>query len=130
MKGFLLDTHTFLWAVSAPSKLGKKCRLTLEKNASVLYLSIGSIWEISIKRSLRKLQFDGSTETLLNQGQNDLGLSILSIDTRHILSVEQLPLQHRDPFDRLLVAQCLIEDLSILSGDEQFDEYGIRRVWS
>ncbi|MCO6430880.1 MAG: type II toxin-antitoxin system VapC family toxin [Deltaproteobacteria bacterium] len=129
MKRYLLDTHTLLWSVSDPQKLSSKGRFILEREKCVKLLSIVSIWEISLKRSLGKLNLPVSTEEFIATSQQDLGLEIVSLELPHIYTVEGLPFHHSDPFDRLLVAQAQCEKLQIISRDDSFDAYNVSRVW-
>ena len=126
----LLDTHALLWCLSGDNRLSKKARKCYE-NAEPLYFSVVSLWEIGIKLGLRRRDFalDGDwwrrvPETLVAQGAGRL-----NVESEHCRTVADLPLHHRDPFDRMLIAQAVATDCRILSIDEQFDAYGIQRIW-
>ena len=104
-------------------------RAIIEDYENNLLFSIGSVWEIAIKTSLGKLELEQPLETfLLTQIAENL-LELLPITAPHAVRVASLPFHHRDPFDRLLVAQALVEQVPILSFDSAFDHYGIERLW-
>ena len=126
MTGWLVDTHALLWAWSAPEKLSEYAREVLEDPRAPLIVSAVTLWEIAVKRSLGKLRVpDVYPELLVEQG-----FVTLSISAPHAHAVGRLPVgKHRDPFDRMLVAQAKVEMLPIISADEQFDPYNIARLW-
>ena len=115
----LLDTHLFLWAVSAPSKLSAAARKQID--AAEVFISAASIWEISIKSSIGKL--DADPEELL-AGVEPAGFSMLAITGEHAAKAAKLPLIHKDPFDRMLVAQASVEPMILLTNDEALRGYG------
>lgn len=94
-----------------------------------MYFSLASVWEIAIKKSLGKLTIDKPLNTFLSSQLAANSIEILDLSYRHVCRVETLPFHHRDPFDRLLAAQCLEDALPIMSSDPAFDHYGIKRVW-
>jgi PIN domain nuclease of toxin-antitoxin system len=124
-----LDTNAFLWSLSGPEQLSKKAFRALSNERNALYLSMASIWEIGIKVSLGKLKLDLTVNELVETGIHDLGIRILSIDVAHIEGLVILPFHHRDPFDRLIIAQAKVQGFSILGLDPIFDAYGVRRIW-
>ena len=126
---FLADTHAFLWFVTDSPQLSVPAKKLFESPESERYLSIASVWEIAIKTNLGKLSFDKPLEKFLPQqiALNDFRL--LDISISHALQVANLPLHHRDPFDRMIIAQSLAEHLPVLSSDEAFDFYGVKRLW-
>jgi PIN domain nuclease of toxin-antitoxin system len=93
------------------------------------YLSIASVWEMSIKHGLGKLKLDLPLRDTIETGVQECGIALLAVDRDHALSVAELPWHHDDPFDRLLIAQARAEDLRIVSRDEAFDNYGVSRIW-
>ena len=109
----------------------------LSKNAAKLFLnpkneillSVASIWEMAIKRSIGKLALGMPLATFVRRHVSGNGVKLLDIRPEHLFQIEALPLHHRDPFDRLLVAQCALENLSLISIDSSFDKYDIERVW-
>lgn len=126
---YLLDTHTFLWMATQPDRLGAAARARIEDGESRLLLSIASVWEMAIKKSLGKLELTSSVEELVDEQLAATDARLLQISAAHAGRVEFLPWHHRDPFDRLLVAQALQEELPILGRDADFDRYGIERIW-
>lgn len=125
----LLDTHAFLWLVAADPALSRLAKKTFEDEANELFLSLASVWEIAIKTSLKKLTLTKPVNIFLAEhlGANDV--ASLEISFRHACRTSTLPFHHRDPFDRLLAAQCLEESMPILSSDPAFDRYGVKRIW-
>ena len=115
----LLDTHLFLWAVSAPSKLSAAARKQID--AAEVFVSAASIWEISIKSALGKL--DADPDELL-AGVEPAGFSMLPITGEHAAKVAKLPPIHKDPFDRILVAQASVEPMILLTNDDALRDYG------
>ena len=124
----LLDTHTFLWFIAGSSKLSSTARQLIESSSSSNLLSLVSLWEIAIKKSVGKLNLAQSFNELVLQHVIGNGFEILPIEIHHIALVSTLPLHHRDPFDRLIIAQAVSENISILSVDSSFDAYPIRVV--
>ncbi|VAX19122.1 hypothetical protein MNBD_IGNAVI01-2280 [hydrothermal vent metagenome] len=126
---YLLDTHTLLWIVTDSPKLSKKAKkLYLETDNTILF-SLASIWELAIKSSLGKIEFDKTLEGFVEEHVKGNNIQILNIELPHILRVEQLPFHHRNPFDRLLIAQLIENNLSIISYDKIFDLYKVNRIW-
>ena len=126
---FLLDTHAFIWMASAPGRLGAAARERIESPASELLLSVASVWEMAIKSSLGKLELPAPLQEFLEEQVATTRTRVLAIRHEHALRVEKLPWHHRDPFDRLLVAQARYEALPILSRDPSFDAYSVERIW-
>jgi PIN domain nuclease of toxin-antitoxin system len=125
----LLDTHTALWWVNEHEKLSSEAKAMLLNETYLLYISIASAWEISIKVSLGKLlEFAGGVRTFLAQVA-DMPVCLLPILPRHIEIVENLPFIHRDPFDRLLVATAKADGMTILTADENIHKYDVPSVW-
>jgi PIN domain nuclease of toxin-antitoxin system len=123
----LLDTHVFIWAVQADRKLSVVARRTI--SASECFLSLASCWEMAIKASIKKLQFDRPLPQFITEQLSASGISLLPIDFRHVMRVSHMPFHHRDPFDRLLTAQAMEESMPIISADAQLDRYGVKRFW-
>ncbi|MDQ3013451.1 MAG: type II toxin-antitoxin system VapC family toxin [Acidobacteriota bacterium] len=125
----LLDTHAFIWFVYDSPKLPRKTKELLEDEQTELLLSTASVWEMAIKASMGKLTLiSRAADLAANQLQKD-AIDILPITLPHIDLVESLPFHHKDPFDRLLIAQTAFEHIDIVSIDTMVDRYGIRRVW-
>jgi PIN domain nuclease of toxin-antitoxin system len=123
----LLDTHAFLWFMADNPRLSQNARQLIEADNEV-FLSIASLWEIAIKMSIGKLKLDRPFHELAPQlPQNNIQL--LGITPAHLAAVSTMPLHHRDPFDRLLIAQSLHEVMPIISADAAFDAYDVTRLW-
>jgi PIN domain nuclease of toxin-antitoxin system len=125
----LLDTHAFLWFSADDPKLSPRARFTIEDSSNQVYLSLGSVWEMAIKISLGKLSLRRSLTSLVMEALERRGISLLGIQLSHAAKVAELPFHHRDPFDRLLVAQCLVLDMPLVSCDLAADPYGVKRIW-
>jgi hypothetical protein len=127
MSDFLLDTHTFIWLSENDANLPNNLRDMIDI-ADRVYLSIASLWEIAIKLNLGKLSLQRSYETIGAELESSdiLLLPISFIDT---LQIRYLPLHHRDPFDRILIAKAMNRSLALISRDTQFDAYPIQRLW-
>lgn len=131
MKRYLLDTHAWLWAISEPKLLSSKVRAVLKDPQGMVYFSLASAWEISIKRSLGKLELTNVTDldVFITQINANAGVGTLPITLSDVCSVGVLPWHHRDPFDRLLVAQATSEHLTLISNDPQIAAYGVDVFW-
>jgi PIN domain nuclease of toxin-antitoxin system len=125
----LLDTHTFLWAASNSARLSPTARDLIEDANNTPFVSMASLWEIAIKLSTGKLSLDVSFAELAFEKPAAHGIAILPTHLQHLEIVTRLPFHHRDPFDRLLVAQALVEELPLVSSDTMLDSYGIERFW-
>jgi PIN domain nuclease of toxin-antitoxin system len=129
VKQLLLDTHAFLWWVNDAPELSTKARKAIADEASTCFLSLASCWEMAIKSSLGKLGLAMPLDRFIPEQLAANGFSLLNIDFRHAARVESLPFLHRDPFDRLLVAQALAEKLTLVSADAMLSDYGVKRIW-
>ena len=125
----LLDTHSFLWFVGGSTQLSAQARAIIEDAANQPLLSIASVWEMAIKYSLGRLALAQSFEEFVLQQMNLNGIGLLSITVEHTVVVAKLPFHHRDPFDRLLIGQAVVERLPLLSADGVFDMYTLNRLW-
>ncbi|MBZ5584184.1 MAG: type II toxin-antitoxin system VapC family toxin [Acidobacteriia bacterium] len=123
----LLDTHAFLWWSQNDSRLSSRAREAIVD--SECFFSLASCWEVAIKVSLERLRFDRPVSQFFAEQLLAAGVSLIPIEFRHVMRVAQLPFHHRDPFDRLLIAQALEQDFSIVSSDRAFDAYGVKRIW-
>lgn len=124
----LLDTHTFLWAISNDPRLSRRAA-QIFIGPSDLWLSAASIWEILIKVSVGKLTLPKPVGPYLVKKLAENRIELLPMTLDHILKIEQLPTHHRDPFDRVLIAQCLEEGWPIITSDAVFRKYPIRVIW-
>lgn len=125
MARLLVDSHALLWHVVDDSRLGPKPTAAIEAADAEVLVSTASLWEIAIKVALGKLDAPDDLPERVQQ----IGFCLLSVTTDHAWQVRQLPLHHRDPFDRLLIAQAQIEQLSIVTADSSFDSYDVPVVW-
>jgi PIN domain nuclease of toxin-antitoxin system len=125
----LLDAHTFLWFVLGDPRLVQTALDQILDPAQVKLVSPASYWEIAIKISLGKYTLNEPYEAFMQRGIFGNGFNILPIEPSHTAALTTLPFHHRDPFDRLLVAQALVEQVPVLSADAVLDAYGITRLW-
>jgi PIN domain nuclease of toxin-antitoxin system len=125
----LLDTHVFLWLANASERLPAACIELFEDTNNDFVLSRASVWEMAIKQSLGRLKLGRSLSGLVELATDEQGIGLLGIELTHVTHVASLPFHHQDPFDRLLVAQALIEGLPVLSDKSVFDDYGVLRIW-
>ncbi len=125
----LLDSHAFLWWVEESARLSPRAREFLADGGNVLYWSVASTWEVAIKVGKRKLKLPESTGAFLASQLALQSVRILPVEQRHAVAVADLAPHHKDPFDRLLVAQALVEGLSLVSCDEVLSRYGVERIW-
>lgn len=124
----LIDTHTLIWFIEGDEQLGVNARKIIENNNDNNFVSIASIWEIAIKISLGKLElfipFSEIQKLIYNNG-----FEILPISFNDTLKLSTLPFYHKDPFDRIIIAQSIANDLIIISKDEIFKAYGVPLIW-
>jgi PIN domain nuclease of toxin-antitoxin system len=125
----LLDTRAFLWWVGATRDLSRRARSAVGSGRNECFVSIASGWEIAIKVSLGTLKVEGALDRFLPEQLAANAFQPLPVDLKHCARVAALPFHHRDPFDRLLVAQALEEELAIVTADPVFTKYGVNRVW-
>lgn len=128
MNRVLLDTHTFLWFITADHRLSSRARTAII-DADTALLSVATCWEIAMKASLGKLTLAAPLDRLFAEQLAENSIDLLHIDLAHVTRVAALPWHHRDPFDRLIAAQALDEKLPIVSADPVFRRYGVKRVW-
>lgn len=125
----LLDTHTFLWWLADDPALSEPARSAIANSRNECFLSMASCWELAMKCSLGKLRLSQPVERFIPDQLSENGFQLLPIEFRHVAKVETLPFHHRDPFDRLLVGQALVEKMTIVSVDAVLAEYGVRCIW-
>jgi PIN domain nuclease of toxin-antitoxin system len=126
----LVDTHPFLWDLDNDPRSSRKAIEILSSDKYELVFSLVSLWEIAIKIKIGKLQTVGSSVAYIRDEMDNYSMELLPIRYEHILRLEHLPHhKHADPFDRLLIAQALSENLPIVTADHAFREYGVRVVW-
>lgn len=126
---YLLDTNALLWFLTDDEKLSDRARQLIDDSSNERFLSIVSLWEIAIKVRLEKLELDKPFEQMFPERLDFNGIQILNITVDSLIKLTTLPFHHRDPFDRLIIAQGVVENLPIISVDTIFDTYGINREW-
>lgn len=128
MMRFLIDTHVLIWCLNGDSALPSKWVKILDIAENIPVVSIVSLWEISIKMSLKKLEITNTLEQIHTYITSN-GFEILSINLAHLNTLLTLPHHRKDPFDRLLIAQAFTENLSIISADRHFGSYPVDVIW-
>jgi PIN domain nuclease of toxin-antitoxin system len=124
----LLDTHALIWVSENDPQLSQSAKKALELASNTKFVSIATLWEMAIKINIGKLKLAKPLSIIIKDFQaNDIQL--LSVEPAHILLIENLPLIHRDPFDRILIAQAISEGFTLVSNEVLFDEYSIDRLW-
>lgn len=126
---FLLDTHTLLWSFNGSTSLSPRGRVLIEDGRNEILVSAASAWEIATKVRLGKLPAGEELVSDLAAYLASLSFATLPISLDHAVRAGRLPGEHRDPFDRMLIAQAQVENLKIISNDRVFDDYRVQRVW-
>ena len=126
---YLLDTHTALWAFDNKAKLSASVQHIIDDTSAPLHISAASVWEVAIKISIGKLNFEGGTVEFLNKIRQN-GIELLSLKDSYLVYVETMPFLHRDPFDRLIIATAVTENLIILTADENIRKYDATWLWN
>jgi PIN domain nuclease of toxin-antitoxin system len=126
---FLLDTHTFIWFVLNDTQLSRPADRLITDPTNEVLVSPATYWEIAIKVGKKKLDLLAPYDDFMNQGIQGNDFGILPITTTHTSRLTTMPMHHKDPFDRLLIAQALVEQMPIVSIDAAFDAYGVVRLW-
>ncbi len=129
MTSLLLDTHAALWFFWDDPKLSATAKTLIEDADNRKLASIASCWEIAIKVGLGKLDLGESSRSFLSREVSQNHFDLLWISLEHATSVEGLAMHHRDPFDRLLIAQAIVEGFTLVSAESLFDKYGVSRLW-
>ncbi len=125
----LLDTHTILWFLGGNPRLSAPARAAIEDLANTRFFSVAGAWEIAIKASLGKLSLSVPFHELIPGQLRANAIELMPIRPEHMAAVIALPFHHRDPFDRMLVAQSAVEEAALVSADPALDAYGIQRIW-
>ena len=125
----LLDTHAFLWWISDDPRLSEKAREIIADGRNELFFSAASGWEISIKAGLGRLEVPEDLQRFISDQLSRNAIQVLSIYLSHALHTGSLPVHHRDPFDRILISQAILEQIPLLSADPQFSHYPVEVVW-
>jgi PIN domain nuclease of toxin-antitoxin system len=121
----LLDANAFVWWVTDWPRLSAKARAAIADERNDVVVGIGALWELAVKRSLQKLHYPFDFEAVLR----DEDFGVLALGFAHLRALDALPRHHHDPFDRLSIAQALVEGVSIATGDRRFAAYGVQIVW-
>lgn len=124
----LLDTHVFVWAIAYPERLSPRAKKVIENSQNEVLLSVASVWEMTIKLSLGKLTIPAPAIPFVQKQLVAQRIGMLAIQLSHLERLEKLPLYHRDPFDRLLVAQCVEEDASLITVDDKLQLYPVKVI--
>jgi PIN domain nuclease of toxin-antitoxin system len=125
----LLDTHTLIWFFAGDSQLSATARILIEDEDNNKLVSIASIWEMAIKESKGLLNLSLPLHEYIAQKLSFEDFNLLNINLDHLSQIVTLPFYHKDPFDRLLIAQAMVEGIPLLSKDSAFDAYSINRLW-
>lgn len=125
----LFDTHTFIWWASEPAQLSERVLTLCQNPENTLFLSVVSVWEMQIKSSLGKLSLAQPLAKMIEKEQTQNAIQVLHISLAHVLALQTLPDYHKDPFDRLLVAQAKLEDAILLSKDALIEKYPVEVIW-
>ncbi|MEH1863517.1 MAG: type II toxin-antitoxin system VapC family toxin [Nostoc sp.] len=126
----LLDTQCWLWWFAQPERLNEEAITHIADENNELWLSVASIWEIGIKVAIGKLPLPDPLDSYISSRMAQLGMRSLEITASHALQTAALPLHHRDPFDRMLIAQAQIEEMTLVSSDSMFNKYDISLLWA
>ncbi len=125
----LLDTHAFLWWDSEPERLGLMAAGLLSKTDNEIFVSVASAWEVQIKKQLGKLSLSVPLAELIESQEQVNDVRILPVKLDHVLALDDLAPHHKDPFDRILVAQARVEGMMLISGDPVFSKYDVEVLW-
>lgn len=125
---YLLDTHALIWFIEGNRKLPAKIVTEIENPTSIIYVSIASIWELSIKMSLNKFSFKNGLQNFLNL-INDNGFEIIPVSLENTIKISNLEFIHRDPFDRIIIAQSICSNLTLITKDEEIMKYQVNTLW-
>ncbi|BAB75834.1 MULTISPECIES: type II toxin-antitoxin system VapC family toxin [Nostocaceae] len=125
----MLDTHTFLWFIEGSLNLSDTAKSLIEDQQNQRFLSIASLWEISIKVSIGKLELDMTFTELVKQQVYGNAIELLEIQPAHLDELAKLPFYHKDPFDRLMISQSLVESIPIVTKDSVFEGYPVQILW-
>jgi PIN domain nuclease of toxin-antitoxin system len=129
MPRLLLDTYVFLWWVNDASNLTEAASQAISNTSNECFLSMASCWEMAIKSSLGKLRLTRPIEAFVLEQLRANHFSLLNFEMRHMAKVEKLPFHHRDPFDRLLIAQAITNKLTLITAEKVFADYDVKLLW-
>lgn len=125
----LFDSHSFVWWREEPRKLSKPAFSAISNPSNNLFLSVASAWELQIKIQTGKFSFSDTIENVIADERHTNRLQVLTVNLAHALYLENLPLHHKDPFDRLLISQAIVENMTLVSDDQKFSMYSANLLW-
>ncbi|MDR1784928.1 MAG: type II toxin-antitoxin system VapC family toxin [Spirochaetaceae bacterium] len=125
----LVDTQSLIWFLEDDRRLSVKVKKLMEAESSRLFVSIASLWEMAIKMSLKKLVLSVDFSTMVERTREN-GFELLPVEPEHLVTLMSLEFIHRDPFDRLIIAQALTENMPLISSDDIFERYPVQREWA
>jgi len=125
----LLCTHSFVWWYDERHKLSPRAFAEISNRTNRVFLSVASLWELQIKIQINKFKFTDPLEIVVNEQIKTNGFQLLPVNFAHVLELEKLPFHHRDPFDRLLIAQANAEKMILVSSDSKFSAYPVNVLW-
>lgn len=125
----LLDTHAFVWWRDDPEKLSTDAYNAISTPDNDVFISIVVVWEIQIKLALGKIELKWPLEKSIDVERQANGFRILPVSLEHALYIDKLPLVHKDPFDRMLISQAIVENMTFVSNDRHFSDYGVKLLW-
>ena len=125
----LLDTHALIWSFSNTKNLSPVVAREIKNPANRIFLSVVSVWEMQVKSKIGKMAFDDTLENIVTEQQKVNDFQILPVTLAHALYLENLPLHHQDPFDRLLISQAMVENMTLVSLDRKFPLYPVNLLW-
>jgi len=125
----LLDSHVFVWMRQEPHRISVDAIMEMLMPSNRLFLSNASIWELQIKIKLEKFSFSEKLEFVVNDECQENDIEILPVSLSHIYNLADVAIHHKDPFDRMLISQAMVEDLTIVTRDERFSDYDVKVLW-
>lgn len=125
----IMDTQAFLWWIMDDQRLSPPARSVIADGSNELYLSVASVWEIVIKVRIGRLKLSDKPEILIPEHLVKNSFESLDINIRHVLNIANLPEYHKDPFDRIIISQSIIEDFNIITSDREFSKYKVKIIW-
>ncbi|MGI8668488.1 MAG: type II toxin-antitoxin system VapC family toxin [Aridibacter sp.] len=125
----LLDSHTFKWWRDEPNKISPTAFAEISNPANGVFLSVVTVWELQIKITLNKFTVKGGLENAVNDEQQNNNFQILPVNLLHALYLENLLLHHKDPFDRILISQAIVENMTLVTADPEFCKYQVNLLW-
>lgn len=125
----LVDSHTLLWAAADDDRLSRGARELIADRRTRIVLSVATTWELTLKCLAGRLRLPEPPGSYFEGLVRDFGYELLPVHQRHVAALPELPMVHEDPFDRMLIAQALVEDLDLVTGDERIRRYPVRTIW-